>query len=55
MKRPVDPRHRPGANPELAEAMRGLANAAGTHGDRRTKRLRTRSARNRRAIQEGRE
>lgn len=40
------------ANPDLARAMHGLrsSNAAGIHGDRRTKRNRDRSARRRHAI-----
>lgn len=51
MRRQTLPAHlRPGANPELAEAMRGKATGAGVHGDRRTKRLRTRSSQRRRAI-----
>lgn len=40
-----------GANPQLAEAMRGKAGNL-THGDRRTKRLRTRAARNREALRD---
>lgn len=46
--------HRSTANPELARAMRALrsSGAAGTHGDRRTKRLRDRGARRRAAIRD---
>lgn len=42
------------ANPELARAMHGKrsSSAAGIHGDRRTKRLRDRSARRRSAIRD---
>lgn len=45
------------ANPELAEAMRGKrgSSAAGPHGDRRTKRLRERGARRRKAISDQRD
>lgn len=43
-----------GANPELAKAMLGKAGNL-THGDRRTKRVRTRSARRRVAIADARE
>lgn len=45
---------KPGANPELAAAMRGkrTSNAAGKHGDRRLKRLRSRAAKRARAIQD---
>lgn len=46
--------HRPTANPEYIKAMREIrrSNAAGTHGDRRTKRNRDRSAQKRNAIKE---
>lgn len=42
------------ANPELARAMHALrsSSAAGTHGDRRTKRLRDRGSRRRAAIRD---
>lgn len=40
-----------GANPQLAEAMRGLAGNL-THADRRTRRVRTRSARERAAVRD---
>lgn len=45
---------RPPRNPEAAraDAERRRSGAAGTHGDRRTKRLRTRSARKRQAIRD---
>lgn len=47
-------KHSPTANPEMARAMRQRrsSNAAGTHGDRRTKRLRDRGARRRAAIRD---
>jgi hypothetical protein len=43
-----------GRNLPLAEAMIGkrLSSAAGTHGDRRTKRVRTRGAATRRALKD---
>jgi len=43
-----------GANPALAKAMveKRRSSAAGTHGDRRTKRNRSRAARKARAIKE---
>jgi hypothetical protein len=46
--------HQPTANPEYIKAMREIrrSNAAGAHGDRRTKRNRDRSAKNRNAIKE---
>lgn len=49
-------RHRGTANPRYAQEMAGLrrSNAAGTHGDRRTKRNRDRSTQRRRAIAEAR-
>lgn len=40
-----------GANPELARAMAGKAGNL-THGDRRTKRLRSRAARERAAVKD---
>lgn len=48
------PVHTGGANPERAKAMHGLrsSNAAGTHGDRRTKRNRSRNAQRRNAIRD---
>ena len=47
-------KHARTANPEMARAMhqRRTSNAAGTHGDRRTKRLRDRGARRRAAIRD---
>jgi len=51
---PKQEKFRSVSNPDLARAMRELrrSNAAGTHGDRRTKRNRDRSAQNRNAISE---
>jgi hypothetical protein len=51
-KRAKIPAYATGANLPLAEAMRGLASAAGTHADRRTRRNRTRGAQRSRAIRE---
>lgn len=50
-------KHKPTANPALAEGMRQLrrSSAAGTHGDRRTKRNRDRAAKRRNAIRDQRE
>lgn len=50
-------KHRPTANPEYIAAMRELrrSNAAGTHGDRRTKRNRNREAQKRNAIRDQKE
>lgn len=47
-------KYRATANLEMARAMRGkrTSNAAGVHGDRRTKRLRDRSSRRREAIRD---
>lgn len=43
---PKKPKHTNNANPEMAKAMREKrsSNAAGIHADKRTKRVRTRSA-----------
>lgn len=51
------PKYRHHANPKLAEGLALLArsNAAGSHGDRRTKRNRDRSSQRRRAIRDSRE
>lgn len=53
----TEPKHRHHANPKMAEGLALLArsSAAGTHGDRRTKRNRDRSSQRRRAISESRE
>lgn len=47
-------KNRTGANPAFALAMQELrrSSAAGTHGDRRTKRLRDRGAQKRAALRE---
>jgi hypothetical protein len=42
----------PGPNLEMAQAMMGKAGGAGIHGDRRTKRVRTRGAKKTRAIRD---
>ncbi len=54
MSKQKDERYSPAANPEMHRAMVGkrTSNAAGTHGDKRTKRARTRGAAKRRAMRE---
>lgn len=49
MAKKAKPAHTPGANPELAEAMRGKAGNL-THADRRTRRTRTRATARRAAL-----
>lgn len=51
---PKQKKHKNIANPEMAKAMRDLrtSNAAGTHLDKRTKRIRTRQASKQKNIKE---